>query len=96
MNYQNWLTNQNQKDECSNSRIENKQENLFKKFYQVSQGHTREHGGVGLGISICKGIVEGLGGKIWVESNPNKGSVFYFEIPKIREGEKRKNENFRN
>ncbi len=67
-----------------------KQENLFKKFYQVSQGHTREHGGVGLGISICKGIVEGLGGKIWVESEPGKGTAFYFNIPNMGEGEKMK------
>ena len=59
-----------------------KQENLFKKFYQVSQGHTREHGGVGLGISICKGIITKLGGKIWVESEPGKGTAFYFNIPK--------------
>ncbi len=67
-----------------------KQENLFKKFYQVSSGHKRVHGGVGLGISICKGIITKLGGKIWVESNPNKGSIFYFEIPKTREGGKMK------
>jgi len=59
-----------------------KQENLFKKFYQVTQGHRREHGGVGLGLSICKGIITKLGGKIWVESEPDKGSTFYFEIPK--------------
>ena len=62
-----------------------KQENLFKKFYQVSQGHTREHGGVGLGISICKGIITKLGGKIWVESEPGKGTAFYFNIPKKSE-----------
>jgi len=48
-------------------------------------GHTREHGGVGLGISICKGIITKLGGKIWVESEPGKGTAFYFNIPNIRE-----------
>jgi len=62
-----------------------KQKNLFKKFYQVSQGHTREHGGVGLGISICKGIITKLGGKIWVESEPGKGTAFYFNILKKNE-----------
>ena len=65
-----------------------KQENLFKKFYQVTQGHRREHGGVGLGLSICKGIITKLGGKIWVESEPDKGSTFYFEIPKKEKKEK--------
>ena len=58
------------------------QEDLFKKFYQVMRGHRREHEGVGLGLSICKGIITKLGGKIWVESEPDKGSTFYFEIPK--------------
>ncbi|MEK0352693.1 MAG: ATP-binding protein, partial [Nitrosopumilus sp.] len=65
--------------------LKEKQENLFKKFYQVSQGHTRKHGGVGLSISICKGIITKLGGKIWVESEPGKGTTFNFNIPKIRE-----------
>jgi len=69
------------KDNGSGISKEN-QENLFKKFYQVSRGHRREHGGLGLGLSICKGIITKLGGKIWVESEPDKGSTFYFEIPK--------------
>ena len=59
-----------------------KQENLFKKFYQVSRGHTRVHGGVGLGISICKGIITKLGGRIWLESEVGKGTTFFFTIPK--------------
>ncbi|MDH3203817.1 MAG: sensor histidine kinase [Nitrosopumilus sp.] len=59
-----------------------KQEKLFKKFYQVDSGHRRKHGGLGISLSICKGIVEGLGGKIWVDSEPGKGSTFYFKIPK--------------
>jgi len=65
-----------------------KQENLFKKFYQVIQGHQRKHGGVGLGLSICKGIITKLGGKIWVESEPDKGSTFNFKIPKKEKKEK--------
>ena len=59
-----------------------KQEDLFKKFYQIDASVTRKHGGTGLGLSVCKGIVEGLGGKIWVESEEGKGAIFFFTIPK--------------
>lgn len=54
---------------------------LFKKFYQVDTSHTRKHGGTGLGLVVCKGIVEQLGGKIWFESEVEKGTIFYFSIP---------------
>ncbi|MDH5664984.1 MAG: sensor histidine kinase [Nitrosopumilus sp.] len=56
--------------------------NLFSKFYQVETSMTRSHGGTGLGLAICKGIIDGFHGKIWVESIVNKGSTFYFTIPK--------------
>lgn len=56
--------------------------NIFKKFYQVDTSSTRESGGSGLGLSICKGIVEAHGGRIWVQSKVNEGSVFSFAIPK--------------
>ena len=58
-----------------------KQKNIFKKFYQVDTSHTRKHGGTGLGLVICKGIVEGLGGEIWFESEPGKGTTFSFDVP---------------
>jgi len=60
---------------------EENQTNLFVKFYQIDTSLTRKHGGSGLGLTICKGIIEGLGGKIWVESKESKGSIFYFTIP---------------
>ena len=59
-----------------------KQANLFKKFYQIDTSITRKHRGSGLGLSICKGIVEGLGGKIWLESTVDLGTIIYFTIPK--------------
>ncbi|MDE1769015.1 MAG: ATP-binding protein, partial [Thaumarchaeota archaeon] len=61
-----------------------KQENLFKKFYQIDTSLKRSHGGTGLGLVICKGIAEALGGKIWFESEIGKGATFYFTIPKMR------------
>ncbi len=57
---------------------------LFKKFYQIDTSDTRKHGGAGLGLAICKGMVEKLGGKIWLESKINQGSIFYFSIPEER------------
>lgn len=62
---------------------QDKQKHLFKKFYQVDTSIKRKHGGTGLGLVICKGIVEGLGGKIWVKSKEGEGTAFYFTIPLV-------------
>lgn len=51
---------------------------LFKPFTQVDTSTTRKYGGTGLGLSIVKHIVTMMGGKVWVESEPAKGSTFHF------------------
>ena len=58
-----------------------KQSNIFKKFYQIDTSATRKHGGTGLGLVICKGIAEGLKGKIWLESEFGKGTTFFICLP---------------
>jgi signal transduction histidine kinase len=60
----------------------NEQRDLFKMFNQVMQGKKRKHGGLGLGLVICRMIVETLGGDIWIESELGKGSVFYCTVSK--------------
>jgi signal transduction histidine kinase len=54
---------------------------LFQKFQQLGSHATRETGGTGLGLAICKEIIAKHGGKIWVESELGKGSVFLFVLP---------------
>ena len=59
-----------------------KQANIFKKFYQIDTTYTRSHGGTGLGLVICDGIMKGLGGEIWLESKGiGYGCVFYLKLP---------------
>ena len=58
---------------------------IFNIFRQIDDTHTRKYGGTGIGLSIAKRIVEMLGGEIWVESEPGKGSIFYFTLPSVSE-----------
>ena len=59
-------------------------ERIFERFYQVDGSTERCFGGAGLGLAIVKRIIESHGGRIWVESEPAKGSIFHFTIPKYQ------------
>ena len=54
---------------------------IFDRFYQVDQGTKRRVGGAGLGLFICRGIIEAHGGRIWAESEPGKGTTIVFQLP---------------
>ncbi|WP_203294831.1 PAS domain-containing protein [Maricaulis parjimensis] len=54
---------------------------VFDRFAQVDDSATRRHGGTGLGLTICREIVERNGGRIGVDSRPGEGACFWFELP---------------
>lgn len=56
-------------------------ERIFERFYRVDNEWTRRLRGAGLGLAVCRGIIEAHGGKIWVESSLGSGSTFYFSLP---------------
>jgi signal transduction histidine kinase/CheY-like chemotaxis protein/HPt (histidine-containing phosphotransfer) domain-containing protein len=58
-----------------------KLETVFEPFTQLASSTTREQGGAGLGLTISRGIVQALGGRIWVESQLGQGSRFYVRLP---------------
>ena len=60
---------------------ESEQERIFERFYRVNNRLTRVTSGAGLGLHICKIIVEAHGGRIWVSNRVRQGSVFSFSIP---------------
>ena len=54
---------------------------VFERFYRVDKARSRELGGTGLGLAIVRHIVEGLGGRVWVEGNAPTGSRFVVRLP---------------
>lgn len=57
------------------------QEKVFERFVQAELSITRGYEGAGLGLAICKGLLELMGGRIWIDSEVNKGTTFYFTLP---------------
>ena len=57
-----------------------KQETIFSSFSQADASITRQFGGTGLGLTICKQLVEMMGGKIWLECNEGQGTTFHFTV----------------
>jgi PAS domain S-box-containing protein len=72
---------------------EDKHQLIFEEFRQLDISSTRKYGGIGVGLSICKGLVQLMSGNIWLESQPSEGSTFYFNIPLKRNAKIHKNDN---
>jgi signal transduction histidine kinase len=64
-----------------NGIIKDQQDKVFERFYRVTGKNLHTYPGLGLGLFIAKEIIERHSGKIWVESEPGNGSIFYFSLP---------------
>lgn len=60
---------------------------LFQKFYRIDSSATRTIGGTGLGLYLCRRLIETFNGRIWVESKSGEGSTFKFTLPRLTESE---------
>ena len=58
------------------------QDAIFDRFYRVESGLQRRTEGTGLGLYLVKAVVEAHGGRVWVESAPDRGSIFIFTLPR--------------
>jgi signal transduction histidine kinase len=64
---------------------EQARERMFQLFTQVDGSYARRHGGTGLGLSVCKRLVELMGGAIGYQSEVSEGSLFWFELPLVEQ-----------
>jgi signal transduction histidine kinase len=64
---------------------DDKIDSLFNKFYQMDSSATRKHSGTGLGLVICKGIIEAHGGKIWINKDSKVGTTVKFTLQKSKD-----------
>ncbi len=60
---------------------------LFQKFYRVDNSDTRDIGGTGLGLYLCRRLTEAMGGRLWVESKLGEGSTFFVELARLNHEE---------
>ena len=61
-----------------------KLQKVFEEFYQIEPPNTRRYGGLGIGLTIAKGLIEVQGGKIWAESEgPSTGATLKVVLPKV-------------
>ncbi|VAW36779.1 hypothetical protein MNBD_CHLOROFLEXI01-3756, partial [hydrothermal vent metagenome] len=58
---------------------------IFERFYQIDGSARRRFGGTGIGLAIVKRIIDAHDGEIWVESEINKGSAFFFTLPIVKQ-----------